>query len=162
MQEWRTVQLQIKSILEGISGVEYVLDYEPDVTSFEELKPYLTEVTRNVDKLNLWIVQRTAFRTERGGRGNNTPLCFKKDIDVFTIDGFIGYTGLESFIEFNNTVENIREEFTANISLGSAEAGWMAGPIANGDIAMAEFLGILCHSCSMNISVEKQSSAGYR
>jgi hypothetical protein len=162
VEDWRDVQLKIIEILSQVEGVSYVLGYEPHVKTFEELKPFLTRVTRKIDTVNVWFVQRARFRTERGGVVANVPLGFKKDTDSFSVDGFISYTGEDSLISFNNIIEGIRTTFTQNISLGSPEKGWLSGPILEGRMDMAEFLGILCHSCSFIISVQEDTYAGYR
>jgi len=160
MEDWQDVQSAIVSLLSVVDGVETVLDYEPAVKTFRELEPYLTEGVER-DTLNLWTVMRTGFRTARGGATAGVPIGFKLDTDTYTIEGFVSYTGRESLIAFNNTVERVRNQFVKNISLGSAERGWLSGPITSGEITMTNFLGIVCHTCILTLPVQAQTNADY-
>ena len=160
MEDWRSVQLAIVDLLGELDGVETVLDYEPAIKSFQELEPYLT-TGGSKDSLNVWTVLRTGFRTERGGEAVGVPLGFKRDTDIYTIEGFVAYTGQDSMIAFNNTLERIRTQFAKHISLGSAEKGWLSGPITGGEIRKANFLGVICHHCSLQLPVQLDVNAEY-
>ena len=167
MQEWQLIRDAIAERLEEVEGIGHVALWAPDITSFKSLKGLLSATgSRNaqdqaIDRVNLWFLERSGFDSRRGGMGAGVPIGHYQHAETFTISGFYSYTGEASYNAFQDILENLREKFIQEISLGHPERDWLSGP-TEGHVDMADFFGIPCHTCTMDVEVNYSRNAGYR
>ena len=160
--EWEDALDALKERLEEVSGIAFVLDWDPSFTSKTSLAPYLEDVGGGVERVNIWYLTRDQILSERGGSATRIPLNWHRYTDLYILDGYYSYSGRDSLIAFNNLVELVRIKFDTEITLGSGtDLDWVAGPLSRCDIDYRIFAEMTCHHCRGTIPVVRCGPTEY-
>ena len=139
------IRTQLKTKLEGISGVEKVYDYKRfcnDLVTYKDL--FIKD-----SKVNTWEIERRSFeRTGRGGSGDVEDV-----IHNFIIRGFYSfYDALATEKTFQDLVETICASFINDPTLGG-KAQIVHMPIT-GEFSTVMLGSVLCHSVNIAVAIE--------
>lgn len=149
-----TVRSKIKTLIEDVSGIGKVHDYERYTHNW---KQYEKLFTKN-NKVNVWQIERATFT--RFVHATTGPTAgVERVIHDFIIRGFYGLSDeLASEKAFQNLIEGVCQKFRGYPDLDStAEMIKMSpeNPIT-GSIRK-EYLGtVLCHIVEINISIQEK------
>ncbi len=139
------IRTQIKTILEAISGVENVYDYQRYCA---DLATYNTLFVKD-SKVNTWEIERKSF--ESTGRG--APNAVEDVNHVFNIRGFYSFFDERATEKtFQDLVETIRASFISDPTIGG-KANIMHVPII-GEFSMVMLGAVLCHVVNIEITIE--------
>ena len=151
-----TVRTEIKTIIEAVTGIGKVYEYERLTHDF---KQYNKLFTKN-DKVNVWQIERPTFKFYVHGSAGSTSGVERK-IHDFVIHGWYGLSDdLASEKTFQDLVELVCQAFRNKPDLNAtAEMIKMSpdNPIT-GDIGK-DYLGeVLCHTVRINISIQERTA----
>ena len=150
------VRAKIKTLVEAVSGIGKVHDYERYT---HDWKQYQKLFTKN-NKVNVWQIERPTFlRYVHATTGPTNGV--ERVIHDFTIRGFYGLSdALASEKTFQDIVEGVCQEFRGYPTLdGTAEMIKMSPDQPITGSITKEYLGsVLCHMVEIRISIQEKVS----
>ena len=148
------IRTQIKTILEGVTGIGVVHDYERWAKDWSQFLTFF----KSGSVINGWTVTRTRTE-ERALCGNQN-----EQVHVFVIRGYYAVDDSAATEKtFQDLIETIRTTFRTNYTLNGAcettnpEWGSMAGKsgIQADVIEPRMFFGVLCHYCELSLGAQE-------
>lgn len=144
------VRDQIKTVLEGVSGVGKVHDYERHA---KDWSAFFTLFLDADNKINGWEVSRYATPSAAAGRG-----VFERRHN-FRLRGYYGLSdSAASEKTFQDLVEAVVTALQADQRLGGTT--WKSGPVQVAAVEPRIFGSVLCHYAELTVEVWEEASYG--
>lgn len=152
---WTDIQSKVIEILDGITGIETVLNYMPVIKTLEDLREIAP--LDSSGRINFWVVERISFRINREGMNLRT----QEWVHTFRVVGWIATTGDNtSYNDFQNLVESIMEALSENITMGLQNSTMVLSP--NVERIDIDWLGdFMCNFTEITIPVREIRTVNY-
>lgn len=150
------IRAQIKAILETVTGIGVVHDYERWAVNWADILSQFKP--SNQAKINGWMITRTETEERVHAFGQNQA------VHSFLIRGVYSLDDSEASEKtFQDLIEAIRERFRSNFNLNGScqsiypEFGEWAGKagIQADTVEARMFGGVLCHYCELGLGAQE-------
>lgn len=155
------IRTQIKAILESVSGIGLVHDYDRWAVDWAKILELLKP--SNQDKVNGWMITRTALEERLETFGRNLAGHSILIRGVYSLDD-----AAASGKTFDDLIDAIRDAFRVKYDLnGSCQSTFLdfGSMQAEGKIGiqmkiseMRTFAGVLCHYCELLLGAQERIS----
>lgn len=144
------IRAHIKSVLEGVSGIGTVHEYERWAADWTR---YLALFKTSADKINGWTITRRGTASVR----DTMPTIMRNH--TFIIRGIYGLKDTdESELTFQALIEAIQDAFEDEYLLGGYALN--SGPMQVNVVENRMFGTILCHFAELTLPVEERVTYG--
>lgn len=148
------IRSEMKSIIEGVSGIGKVHDYERYTHEWKQYEKLFTLAS----KVNVWQIERPSFsRYVNASKGPSNGV--ERVVHDFIIRGFFGLSDeLASEKTFQDIVEGICQAFRDKPDLnGTAEMIKISHDFPVTGAIRKDYLGaVLCHIVEISISIQER------